>query len=770
MKIAYFSSSRLPSRSANSVQVMKMCEALAENGHQVELFARSGGIRADTSSILAKYGVKKHFGINLISAPGCWLAGGVIYGLKTIRSMKRLGFAPDLIYGRNIYALLFAANLGTDIIYEAHVAPSHVGRVFLERLLLATTACKQLVVISKALNDYYFEKHRRIIKRNVKIIMAPDGASIPQQIVSRPENFLTRPVIGYAGSLFPGKGIEMISEIASAMPECSFRIAGGSPEEIAAMQRRNPGNITFSGHLDHAAIPDFLQQCDILLAPYQRRVTTTTDGAGNIAAWMSPLKIFEYMASHRPIVASRIPAIEEVLCDMSTALLVDPSDTAEWCRAIRLLAADATLRNKLARAAATEISDRYSWKNRARLIIDHCYPADASKKGDASLHRAKPPECLHIIADLSAGGAEKMLCRLLTAADQTVVRHRVITLLAPGELAAGLEKRGIRVDSLGIMRTRPDPSRILTLSRTIRRLAPDIIHTWMYHADLFGGLATAMAGNLPLIFSIRHGSFVNEPIKTRISAHISAALSRFLPIRIIACSERAAAAHIDIGYPERLIRIIPNGFELPQHFEGAARRLHEELAIPEASPLIGIVGRYHPAKDHANFIAAAAIVSRNYPDAHFIMCGTGMNDGNAPLLNALKLGGIARQTHLLGHRQDVSSIMAGLSLLVSSSITEAFPNVVGEAMSLGIPCVVTDVGESAKLVDTTGRVVPPANPGALAEAIIEMLDSGPSELKAAGSKARQRIEEFFSLNAVVKQFEKMYLEVADEQRNKQTGR
>lgn len=771
MKIAYFSSSRLPSRSANSVQVMKMCEALTENGHQVELFARPGHNCPEIESIFAKYGVKTHFGINLVAAPDFWLAGGIIYGWKTVKSMQNTGFTPDLIYGRNVYALIFAANLGTDICYEAHSAPYHVGRLCLERLLFATPACKQLVVINKTLNDYYLEKHRGILNRKVRVIIAPDGASVSHQPSSRVENTISRPVLGYAGSMFPGKGLEKIIEIASVMPECSFRIAGGSPEEIAAIQRLSPGNIFFCGHLDHAVIPEFLQQCDILLAPYQHRVTTTPGGAGNIAPWMSPLKIFEYMASHRPIIASRLPAIEEILCDTRTALLVDPSDTTEWCRAIRLLASDPGLRQKLAQAAATEIRNRFSWKQRASLIIDHYRTTNAARKSTPAQNLMKPPECLHIIGNLSAGGAEKMLCRMLTAADQTVFRHRVITLLQPGELATELEKHGITVNSLGMNRNWPNPLRILALSRMIRRLAPDVVHTWMYHADLFGGLATAMAGNIPLIFSIRHGSFHNDPLKTKVSAHVSAALARFLPTRIIACSERAAAAHIDFGYPAGIIRVIPNGFEIPRYFAAdAGCRLRQTLGISETAALIGIIGRYHPAKDHANFIAAATIVAARYPDTHFIMCGAGMNDDNAPLLKALKLAGIAPQTHLLGHRQDVSAIMAGLTLLVSSSITEAFPNVVGEAMSLGIPCVVTDVGESANLVARTGRVVQPANPTALAEGIIEMLDAGFSSLRATGNLARQRIEEFFSLNAVVKQYEKLYLEVADEQRRKQTAR
>jgi len=397
----------------------------------------------------------------------------------------------------------------------------------------------------------------------------------------------------------------------------------------------------------------------------------------------------------------------------------------------------------------------------ARLISS---PDTAGHSGAAA---KKPLKCLHVIGDLSAGGAEKMLCRLVTAADQDVVRHSIVTLLPPGELAPSLEKAGIKVFSLMMNRRRPNPTAILSLCRLIRHVAPDIVHTWLYHADLVGGVAAAFAGSIPVICGIRHGSLINDPLRTIISARIAALIARFVAIRVIACSERSAQAHINIGYPAERVQIIPNGFELPQKAKASAgSAFRQSLGISESSPMIGLIGRFNPAKDHKNFISAAAIVAKHYPEAHFILCGAGVDTNNDFLNQAIARTGIKTNTHLLGHRHDIAQIIGSLTMLVSSSISEAFPNVIGEAMSLAIPCVVTDAGESARLIGDAGFVVPTADAAALADGMLRMLRLSAHDRSAMGNSGRGRIENFFTLAAVVKQYENMYLDVAHEYRRK----
>jgi len=370
MKIACFASSFLPSLAANSIQVMRMCEAFAENGHQVELFARRGLPALSNDQLLADYGIKKEFGINLVEAPSRWFVGGMLYGWRAARSLKRLYFKPDLLYGRNIYALLFSALTGIDFCYEAHAAPYNPGRKAIERLLLALPGCRRLVVINNALRDWYLLNFPELARNHrPDIVVAPDGASSPNRSAPPAPTASAKTVIGYAGGLYPGKGIERIAAVAAAMPEFSFMIAGGTSDEVANWQKRCGTNVAFNGYLQPAAVENFLSGCDILLAPYQNRVTTTPQGAGDIAPWMSPLKIFEYMASNRPIIASRLPAIEEILCDNHNALLVAPEDTGAWCAAICRLAASKILRQTLADQASADLTSSYTWKTRAQKVV-----------------------------------------------------------------------------------------------------------------------------------------------------------------------------------------------------------------------------------------------------------------------------------------------------------------------------------------------------------------------------------------------------------------
>ncbi|HAE37816.1 MAG TPA: hypothetical protein DCG57_04155 [Candidatus Riflebacteria bacterium] len=774
MKIAYFSSSSLPSQSANSVQVLKMCEAFAENGHQVELFARPGADLTDVEQLFDHYGCKPVFGINLVSAPAWQAIGGMLFGWRAVARLAQLNFKPDLIYGRNIYALIAAARDNTDIYFEAHAAPYSAGRRYLERMLFALPQFKRLIVINHALRDYYLKAHPQLAhSRKVSVLVAHDGASVPAGGYNRTQNASeNKTIIGYAGGLYPGKGMERIIEIAAKMPDFEFRIAGGSPDEISYWVKRSQSdNVVFSGHLRHAEIAAFLEECDILLAPYQARVTTNPQGIGNISPWMSPLKIFEYMASRRPIIASRLPALEEILVHQQNALLVKPDRTDEWCLAIKSLADSRNLGKKLAEMAYSDLVAQYTWSARARLLLAPAPGSTSQKSGESFQGNSEVCEkikCLHVIGDLAAGGAEKMLCRLINASDKNRFLHQVVTLMPPGELAADLAHSGIEIFSLNMNRLASALCALPRLIALIRRQKPDVIHTWMYYSDIIGGLAARAARATPVIFSIRHGGFVNDPWKTILSARLTAAIAQFIPTRIVACSSAAAEAHCRIGYPSERISIIPNGFDPVEENTTTefAVELHQQLNIRDDQPLIGLIGRYHPAKDHENFIGAAATVARSFPEAHYVLCGKGITSANKRLATAIERAGLTGKIHLLGQLSDIAAIMKNLRFLVSSSISEAFPNVVGEAMSIGIPCVVTDVGDSAKLLGDTGIVVPAGNSAALAEGIISMLKMSRQELAATGARARARIEKNFSMATVAKQYEKLYLEVTNERQRK----
>lgn len=371
---------------------------------------------------------------------------------------------------------------------------------------------------------------------------------------------------------------------------------------------------------------------------------------------------------------------------------------------------------------------------------------------------------MHIINDLDIGGAEKMLCKLTTGSDRRCFRHQVISLLPAGILQQELRQAGIEVLSLNMERNRFDLFALCRLAKLINKFRPDVIHTWMYISDIFGTIAALPGRAWPLIYSIRHGSFTGDSIKTIVLARIVAMLSQIIPERIVACSTASGELHRQIGYAGHKMVIIPNGFTLHKNTDQG--KLRQALGVAAAAPIIGMIGRFNPAKDHQNFIDAAALVKIKFPACEFVLCGAGVNNTNQYLTRAIAAAGLEKCVHLLGNQIEIGWILSDLAFLVSSSASEAFANVIGEAMASGISCVVTDVGDSAHIVGNTGIIVPPRDPGALAKGMLKMLDRSSAELEVSGKQAQKRIEQLFSLAEIVRSYEKLYLEVVNGRRKR----
>jgi glycosyltransferase involved in cell wall biosynthesis len=371
---------------------------------------------------------------------------------------------------------------------------------------------------------------------------------------------------------------------------------------------------------------------------------------------------------------------------------------------------------------------------------------------------------LHIITALDVGGAEAMLQKLVLDTDRSRFEPEVIALTAVGAIGQRIAEAGVRVRDMRMRPGRPDARAVGRLVRSMHALRPDIVQTWMYHADLLGGLAAKVLGDTPVIWGIR-GSFDQEKSKRSMiwTAHACAALSSRVPREIVSCSAALAESHVRLGYDRRRIRVIPNGFDtsIYKPDPSARARLRVELGVGSQTPLIGHLARWDPQKDHLGFLEAAVGALRRHPDAHVVMCGTGIDDHNERLAGAIRKAGTGERFHLLGCRSDVPGVTAALDVLVCSSIYgEGFPNVLGEAMACAVPCVTTDVGDSARIVGETGRVTPARDLQALASAISAVLELSPQERAALGGAARRRVQEHFALERVVEMFESLYEEVS----------
>jgi len=377
-----------------------------------------------------------------------------------------------------------------------------------------------------------------------------------------------------------------------------------------------------------------------------------------------------------------------------------------------------------------------------------------------------PARLVHIITGLELGGAEVMLYELLRATDPARFQSAVISLSAPGPLQPRIQALGVPVHSLGMQPGRPGPTALVRLGRRLRALRPALVQTWMYHADLLGGLAARLVTRAPVVWGLHNSNL--DPLTTRWTTRATVAacarLSRLVPRRILSCSEVSLRVHRALGYDAGRMLVIPNGFDLarfnpdPAHY--AALRV--ELGLPPDAALVGLIARWHPQKDHANFIAAAARVARRRPDTWFVLAGTEVVDGNPELRARIRETGMAARFRLLGARADMPRLTAALDLAVTSSVSgEAFPLVIGEAMASGVPCVVTDVGDSALLVGETGRVVPPGDPGALAAAMESLLALAPGPRLALGAAARARIGAHYALPVIAERYQALYASLID---------
>jgi glycosyltransferase involved in cell wall biosynthesis len=368
---------------------------------------------------------------------------------------------------------------------------------------------------------------------------------------------------------------------------------------------------------------------------------------------------------------------------------------------------------------------------------------------------------MHVITGLTTGGAEMMLLKFLSACGRDW-DHIVVSLADEGTLGPRISELGIPVHSLGLRRSIANPVRALSIIRLTRRLRPQLIQGWMPHGNLMASLAgVSSQERVPVLWNIRMCLYdmAAEPLLTAATIRLGAFLSRH-PAAIIYNSEIGAKQHERLGYHAARQVVIPNGFDC-QMFRpdsDARRQVRAELGVGNDTILIGLIARYHPMKDHAGFLRSAALVAKAHPPAYFLFAGAGMASQEPTLLKIIAEHQLQGRTLLLGERSDMPRLTAALDIACSASWGEGFSNTIGEAMSCGIPCVVTDVGDSTYLVADTGVSVPPRSPEALAQAICGMIDAGSEHRRNLGAAARRRIEAEFSLPAIARRYEDLYQE------------
>jgi len=370
---------------------------------------------------------------------------------------------------------------------------------------------------------------------------------------------------------------------------------------------------------------------------------------------------------------------------------------------------------------------------------------------------------LHVITDLDIGGAEMSLYRLLATCGPSIGHETVITLTRAGTLRDRIEALGVPVRSLELNRGLPGPGSAARAWSVFHGLTGDLLQGWMYHGNIaatFG--ARIVKGRQPVIWNIRHSlhDIKKEKRLTAFLIRLGARLSG-TPSAIIYNSEVSARQHEAIGYACARRKVIPNGVDCDEFKPRPERRAAMRAAIgcSETAPLVGMIARNHPMKNAEGFLRAASKLASGHPDLHLLVAGPGHDCQNRGLATRVQEFGLSGRVSLLGERRDVADLMPALDILVlPSSWGEGFPNVVAEAMASGVPCVVTDIGDSATVVGDHGIVVPAADDEALRTGIHHLIDVDADRRRALGAAGRTHIRERFSIEEVGRRYRTVYEE------------
>jgi glycosyltransferase involved in cell wall biosynthesis len=367
---------------------------------------------------------------------------------------------------------------------------------------------------------------------------------------------------------------------------------------------------------------------------------------------------------------------------------------------------------------------------------------------------------VHLITGLDLGGAEIALAKLAAGLDPTRFQSKVVSLIEPGRVAADIRGHGVPVISLGLDRGRPTLAGLARMIALLRRERPAILQTWLYHADMLGLIAGRLAGTPRIVWNIRASNMTEGKDARHLRSLVRALayLSR-QPDAVVVNSSAGRRAHAELGYRPRRWVEIPNGVDTGRFRPRPAERdsLRRALGIPESARAVGIAARLHAMKDYATFFAAAARLAQRPPDAFFVVTGDGCGPDSRELGDMIAASGLGARVRLLGVR-DLADVFPALDIVtLSSAFGEGFPNVLIEAMSCGVPCVATDVGDSAHIIGDAGRVVPPADPTALAAAWDEVLRS---DLPTLGLVARNRAQSLFDLKRMCAAYETLYSELS----------
>ena len=367
MKVLYLSLAKIPSKTAHSVHIMKICSSLSDLVTKLDLFCSvNSEANLNEEEINDYYGTKNNFGLYFSKHPKNIFSN---YTLAFKSLLLAIKIKPDLIISR-FFLGGFLSSIFFKTLIEIHAPINKNSRLQINffKFLKHLPNFYGLIVITQPLKKIFEDEG---IPED-KIFVLPDGADYSELDIINKKGPLEKLNVGYAGHLYKGRGIKVLFEIAKRCEWVKIWIAGGNEKEIEMYKNKlldeRITNIELLGFINPNEVNNFFKRMDVLIAPYQKKVTIQ-DGF-NTEKWMSPLKVFEYMNSRKPIICSNISVLREVLENGNNCLLCEPDDINEWIQCLKDLKSDYALREKIAKNAALDLKNKFSWEVRAKKILD----------------------------------------------------------------------------------------------------------------------------------------------------------------------------------------------------------------------------------------------------------------------------------------------------------------------------------------------------------------------------------------------------------------
>ncbi len=663
--------------------------------------------------------------------------------LRRLIRTQRVGVVHTHLWGANVWGRLAAWSCGVPVVTTEHNVDSWKSprRLALDRLLLPITGA--FVAVSDAVKVFYAlhgipQARIEVVRNGIEVEQFPASRrSLLFDELGWPEH---APAFASIGRLAVVKDhaafVDAMAEVLVRCPEARGLIVGEGPLRAQLQARIEArglvGRVVLTGVRQD--VPEILRGCRALVLP------STREGL--------PMVVLEAMASGVPVIATAVGGLSEVIEDGRTGWLLphDAHLVARLAERLTALAGDAALSARVGAAGQAVVRERFSVQAMTRSY-ERLYAQLAAPRRRIAL----------IIDDLDVGGAQRQLLEMAQHLPKDRFEVSVIALSATRlQLAEEVRAAGVPVYAIA-QSGAWSWSCWRSLYRLLRVLRPQLVHTWLFTADLYGRSA-AWAARVPRILSAVRSV---EPWKPGRYVLVDRVLRRITDAFTVNAGAIGDVLTQREGVPPAKIITVYNGVDLARFDPAAANgAVRQQVGATDQMPVVGIVGRLSPEKDHATFLQAAVLVATQRPQARFLILGSGaLREELRALAVQLGLEGAVR---FLGAQADVREVFAALDLLVVSSRYEGCCNVILEGMAMGKPVVATAVGGNPELVKSgqTGWLVPAQDPAAMAQAMLRVIDD-PQMAAAMGREGRRQVEARFSTERMIEQTASLYERLLD---------